>query len=169
VDPQILDWIAPFIATHGPFPRVLELGSLNVNGTIRPAFVGTDEYVGLDQRPGDGVDLVMNAHDVEPWTRGRFDCVVASSFFEHDDRFWETLQAVRRVLRPGGWFVLTVPNHEWGYHPEPKDYYRYTDDAIREILFEGFVNVQLANPLWPTPEGMPHLKCQNMGGWGQWP
>ena len=174
MDKQILDWITPFIEKRGPFKYVLELGSLDVNGTIKPAFVGTEHYTGLDMREGPGVDIVCHAAELQHrHGLGKFDCIVATSFFEHDATFWETLAGVHKLLSVGGWFVLTVPTPEWGYHAEPKDYYRFTTDALRDVFFHRFDEVEIFNPLWPTPTDFPHCVCQHMGGCGRlkpfWP
>ena len=43
--------------------RVLEVGSRDVNGSVRQFFDG-GEYVGVDWRPGPCVDLVLLAHEM---------------------------------------------------------------------------------------------------------
>jgi SAM-dependent methyltransferase len=167
VDPIILTWLAGFSRQKGRFGHVLELGALDVNGSARRV-VQADTYTGLDMRPGDGVDVVAFASSLphRPEWVDHFDCVVATSFFEHDRYFWHTMIGVWRVLKPGGWFVMTVPTTEFPYHGEPKDYWRFTEDAVRECFFEGFQNVEIFNPIWTPPEGQEHLKCQHIGGWG---
>lgn len=40
----------------------------------------------------------------------RFDCVVGSEIVEHVDDPWTLLAALRRVTRPGGHLVMSVPN-----------------------------------------------------------
>jgi hypothetical protein len=42
--------------------RTLEIGSLNINGTVRNAFTSS-EYVGVDVGSGPGVDIVMSGHE----------------------------------------------------------------------------------------------------------
>ena len=44
---------------------VLECGSYNVNGSVRGLFAAR-EYVGLDWRPGPGVDVVSLVHEYKP-------------------------------------------------------------------------------------------------------
>jgi SAM-dependent methyltransferase len=169
VDNVVLQWLKDFNEAHGPFKRVLELGSLNVNGTARDAFQNAKEYIGLDLRPGDGVDVVGKASDLRSlfqWYT-RFDCIVATSFFEHDLTFWDTLTAIRGVLKSGGYLVLTVPTPDFPYHAEPKDYWRFQEDAIRDCFFAQFKDVHLDNPLWTTPAGHEHLRCQHLGAWGR--
>ena len=41
---------------------VLECGSYNVNGSVRDLFA-VREYIGLDWRPGPGVDVVNLVHE----------------------------------------------------------------------------------------------------------
>ena len=45
---------------------VLECGSYNVNGSVRGLFAAR-EYVGLDWRPGPGVDVVSLVHEYQAW------------------------------------------------------------------------------------------------------
>ena len=60
---------------------VLECGSYNVNGSVRDLFTAR-EYVGLDWRPGPGVDVVSLVHEYQP---GRmFDTVISTEMLEHD-------------------------------------------------------------------------------------
>ena len=162
-----MQWLMDFNEAKGPFKRVLELGSLNVNGTARTAFWNAAEYLGIDERPGPCVDKVMNTDMLTTLGLRTFDCMVATSFFEHDKYFMETLRDVRLVLKRGGYFVLTVPTPDFPYHGEPKDYWRFQEDALRDVFFDGFRDVHIDNPLWTPPVGQEHLRCQHMGGWGR--
>jgi SAM-dependent methyltransferase len=49
-------------------------------------------------------------HDALPWPDATFDVVIANQVFEHLKNIWLPLSEVYRVLRPGGTFVLSVPN-----------------------------------------------------------
>jgi predicted SAM-dependent methyltransferase len=171
VDTVVLQWLKDFNEAKGPFKNVLELGSLDVNGTARDAFKNVENYTGMDMREGPGVDYVMSVSDIGErffysW-KELFDCVIATSFFEHDKEFWHTLSVVRNLLRPSGYLLLTVPTPDFPYHGEPKDYWRFQEDALREVFFDGFSDVVITNPLWTPPEGHEHLRCQHMGGWGR--
>ena len=160
MDPLITEWLTPFVAANGPFKRVLELGSRVINTSIRPAFEGCGEYIGLDMISGEGVDVVMDSDQLASTDLGQFDCIVATSFFEHDRHFWKSLEGVRARIASGGWFVLTVPFLEWGVHDYPGDYYRYTPQAIKEVLYAGFAGVEFCERIPQT---------QHFGAWGQWP
>jgi len=87
---------------------VLEVGSCEVAGTVRPAFVNARTYVGVDWRPGPCVDVVSLAHKM-PFKPESFDVVVSTSMLEHDPYWRESLTKMVDVLKPGGALLLT-----WG-------------------------------------------------------
>ena len=105
---------------------VCELGSRDVNGTVRGLFLGW-HYVGVDVRPGPGVDVVADAAD---WDGGgqRFDAVVCCEVFEHCPDRWRAVVAnAFRLLTPGGWFACTAAGpgrapHSCDGHPMADPY-----------------------------------------------
>ena len=105
--------------------KTLEIGSYDVNGSIRWLFKG--DYTGIDREAGPGVDLVMDASKMD-FEASSFDVVVSTSQLEHDPTFWLTLSEVKRVLRPGGHFILTTVTTGFFVHNQP-DYYRFLDDT----------------------------------------
>jgi len=56
--------------------------------------------IGIDMRPGACVDIQMNAHDLltkfEPNT---FDCVICFDTLEHDDKFWLTVDNMKKSYK----------------------------------------------------------------------
>lgn len=86
--------------------RVLEIGSCNVNGSVRPLFPGVD-YVGIDSRPGRDVDIVA---DARTWrSSGRlFDTVVCTEVLEHAKEANEICHTAFISLIDGGVFVMTA-------------------------------------------------------------
>jgi SAM-dependent methyltransferase len=86
--------------------RVLEVGALDVNGSARQLFSGC-RYLGVDARPGRGVQLVGRAHEL-PLAPASFDVVLSTETLEHDAWWRETLAAMARAVRPGGLVVVTA-------------------------------------------------------------
>ena len=84
--------------------NVLEIGSLNINGTVRDFFNAAD-YVGLDVGEGPGVDIVISGHEYK--TEERFDCCVSCECFEHNPYWRETFTNMIDHCRPGGLVVMT--------------------------------------------------------------
>jgi len=75
--------------------KVLEIGSLNINGTVRD-FFSADEYVGVDVAEGTGVDVVAHGQDVDA-ADNWFDCVVSAECFEHNPYWVETFANMVRM------------------------------------------------------------------------
>jgi SAM-dependent methyltransferase len=134
---EFMAGVARAAAETFAFPEpILEVGSFQVAGqehmaNLRELFPGKP-YVGIDMRPGPGVDAVEN---VECLPRG--DCTVGSvlalNLFEHVARFWLGFSEIQRVLRPDGLVLVSCPFH-LHIHAYPNDYWRFTPEAFRLLL-----------------------------------
>src|SRR6266536_5884803 len=99
--------------------RVLEVGSLNVNGSVRPMVMarGPSEYLGVDLVDGDGVDQVVDAVDLgATFGADSFDVVVSTEMLEHAEDWQRSICSMVSVLRPGGVLVITTRSRGFGYH-----------------------------------------------------
>ena len=67
-----------------------------------------------------------------PFENGSFDCVLCLQVLEHVDNPFEAMQEIGRALRPGGILLLSVP-HLSRLHELPHDYFRYTENGLREL------------------------------------
>jgi len=84
-----------------------------------------------------------------PYKDNSFDFLILDQVLEHVEKPWIAVEEVFRVLKPGGICIATAP-FLYGYHPSPKDYFRYTPDGWRSLFskFEileadGWGNVEL--------------------------
>lgn len=84
--------------------RVLEIGSLNINGSIRQFFENC-EYIGIDVAPGNCVDIVCQGQDFDDADES-YDMTVSCECFEHNPYWVETFLNMIRMTKPGG--VVTV-------------------------------------------------------------
>jgi SAM-dependent methyltransferase len=134
-----LDKMRAFVAEHlaarrGAPLAILDLGSMDVNGSYRSLF---DDplwrYQGVDLAPGRNVDIVLA--DPYRWREipaGSQDVIVSGQAFEHIEFFWVTLQQMTRALRPGGLICLIAPSR--GYeHRYPVDCWRFYPDAFQAL------------------------------------
>ena len=120
-------WVSSQIAAHDLAAlSVLEIGSLDENGTIRDLFSGP--YLGVDMREGPGVDRVVNAHELK-LKAGSYQVVICAEMIEHDPAYWLSLAEIGRVLRRAGHLLLTTRGNGFGEHRYPADYWRFMPDS----------------------------------------
>ena len=105
------DQLTFFATARDHFPaffsgtRVLEVGSLDINGSIR--HLAKDcEYLGIDLGPGPGVDVISAGQDYDA-ADDSFDVVLSGECMEHNPDWVATVQNMIRMLRPGGLFLLS--------------------------------------------------------------
>jgi SAM-dependent methyltransferase len=84
-----------------PGAKVLEIGSYDVNGSVRSLFSSAAEYVGVDLQEGPGVDLISFGHEIDH-PDGSYDITLSGECFEHDPYWRKTFQNIVRMTRPGG-------------------------------------------------------------------
>lgn len=112
----------------GDNARILELGSLDVNGSLRQFAPEHCSYTGVDLEPGKSVDLVVESGKPLPFGDGEFDLILASSVFEHDSAFWTTFLDLARLLREDGYLYINAPSNG-AVHRYPEDHWRFYPDA----------------------------------------
>ena len=111
--------------------RTLDVGSLDVNGSIKSLCKGF--YIGIDIRKGKNVDIQASSHNL-PFKSETFDNVISIGTLEHDDAFWLSADEMKRVLKIGGKLILSIPNYKFKMHLHPKDYWRFSEDAVQILL-----------------------------------
>lgn len=107
---------------------VLEIGSANVNGGLRDTKPDRATWIGVDLEPGPGVDVVVSPGQRLPFEDNYFDLVIASSVFEHDLKFWETISEMARVVKDDGLIYINAPSNG-AFHRYPFDAFRFYPDA----------------------------------------
>lgn len=85
--------------------KVLEIGSLDINGSLRDFFVDCD-YCGLDVGPGKGVDIVCEGQKYDA-PDNTYDVVSSAECFEHNPYWLETFINMIRLCRNGGLVFFT--------------------------------------------------------------
>ncbi|MGO9898367.1 MAG: class I SAM-dependent methyltransferase [Solirubrobacteraceae bacterium] len=69
-----------------------------------------------------------------PWADASFDLITCLDVIEHTPDDVATLCELRRVSKPGGWLLVTVPAYQslWSRHDEANHHYRrYTCSSLR--------------------------------------
>jgi ubiquinone/menaquinone biosynthesis C-methylase UbiE len=136
----------------GPWPRILDVGC-GSGGTLVAVqelgeVVGCDlseDALGLCRRRDLG-GLVASRAEALSFTAESFDVVLACDVLEHVEHDAQGLAEIRRVLRPGGILILTVPAYPWLWssHDEILGHFRrYTRRALAARLREADFRPQL--------------------------
>lgn len=112
--------------------QVGDVGSYDVNETLRKLFGPPMQYTGLDLVEGPNVDEL-----VEPYYFGIevFDVVVSVSTAEHVQNLRKWADAVVKATRPGGLICVVAP-HTWVEHPHPVDCWRILPDGMKWMFRE---------------------------------
>lgn len=85
--------------------KVLEIGSLNINGSVRDFFIQCD-YTGVDIGPGKDVDVVSLGHEfIMP--DNTYDTVLSTECFEHNPYWVETFDNMIRMTKNSGLVFFT--------------------------------------------------------------
>ena len=142
---EVMEFVRDCLADYPIKGKVLELGSMDVNGSVRDLFADRERfptYVGVDMQKGKGVDVVAMANDLPQGDRS-VSVVVTTEMLEHDPRPWETIMETSRVLAAGGWFIVTTRNFMFPRHDYPSDLWRFSPEGLEELFsFGGFVTTK---------------------------
>ena len=115
---------------------IAEIGSQDVNGSLRDSSPPGAHYVGLDFIPGKGVDLVLTDPYALPLPSESQDIVVSSSCFEHSQMFWLVFLEILRILKSDGVFYINAPSNG-PFHRYPVDCWRFYPDAAEALAAWG--------------------------------
>jgi len=117
--------------------RVIEVGSYDVNGSLRPIIelLKPAEYIGVDIRKGPGVDIICNAENlVERFGKETFDIVISTELLEHIRNWKKAISNIKNVCKPGGIILITTRSYGFPYHPCPYDFWRYELEDMKYIF-----------------------------------
>lgn len=134
---EVQEWVRRCVEKYPDLAgNVLEVGSLDVCGNPRHHFNDKERfpsYIGVDKLSGPGVDKICDVIRL-PWDDASFDIVLSLEMIEHDRFFWESMIEIGRVLKKGGYLILT--SRSWrGCGPHHiEDYWRFLEDGLRVCL-----------------------------------
>jgi len=121
-------------SSAGSYDKRTEFGA--AKGSIRRA----RQYVSLDIDPRARPGVVGDGHAL-PFRDATFDVIVANNVIEHLHDPADAVREMRRVLRPGGQLLYTIP-FLYPIHEAPHDYTRFTLYGLAR-LFRDFSSVEI--------------------------
>lgn len=138
------DWFGRIVAEYGLAEKsVIEIGSGNVNGTIRDHFK-SESYVGVDLAPGAGVDRVGNSEQLDD-PDATWEVCCSAEMLEHCVRPWRAVNEMARITCSGGFVLLSARGFDqrgcWEPHGFPVDAYRYSELSMRTLAEDAGLTV----------------------------
>lgn len=138
--------IKNFFPNYFKGTKIIEIGSLDVNGSVR-GFFDDCEYTGIDIGPGPKVDLVCSGEDY-PEKAKQFDVVLSTEVFEHTADWDLILINMLRLLKRDGLFLFSCASWGRGQHgtslfnptaaphvASTSDYYKnLTEEDVRSVF-----------------------------------
>jgi len=108
--------------------KIVDIGSQDVNGSLRSFAPVNNEYIGVDFVEGNGVDIILTDPYILPFEDSTIDVIVSSSCYEHSEFFWISFNEAMRVLKPTGLLYINAPSNG-AYHRYPVDCWRFYPDS----------------------------------------
>lgn len=140
------------------FDGVLEIGAYYWSLLQMPELVDSNKialnrsFTDRDRKALSAFEIIEGDSNSLPFESESIDLVMSCSSLEHDKYFWKTCDEMKRVLRKGAYSIVGVPiymtlptdtmnttltykRHGISYNA---DFYRFSEQAMREVVFEGF-------------------------------
>lgn len=124
---RCIDW---YLGTEAI--EVVDLGSMNVNGSYRDLFPEETRYVGVDLEAGPGVDFVLEDFYQLPFDSASIDLVISGQMLERCGQFWRVFKEIERILRPEGKAFIIAPS-AGPVRRHSIDGYRFYPDSFKAI------------------------------------
>jgi len=142
----------------GPSTRVLDVGC-GISTVLH--FVPGERY-GIDPLADkykeiyaypEGIAIVRAESESIPFDDGFFDLVFSTNMLDHVEDPAKTVSEIRRVLRPGGWFMLAVEVFPERVRRDPAHPHLFMEADVRRLVSGGFEAVlEKSSPMMELEE-----------------
>ena len=95
--------------------KILEIGSQNINGTVRDFFRSSKNYLGIDLGIAKDVDWIIPGELIElpdNWA----EVTISTECFEHCKDWAKVFNNMMRITEPGGLLIITCASHGRATH-----------------------------------------------------
>jgi len=96
-------------------------------------FSSASHYIGADYQSDRSRPDVICSATALPFPDNEFDTVTSTEVLEHVGEPLLALSEMRRVVKPGGYVILSTPMY-WPRHDLPYDFFRYPYDGLLHLV-----------------------------------
>lgn len=125
--------ISRYFHVLAPGKRVVDIGSLDVNGSYRPLIDPPFKYVGVDLTLGPNVDHVMSSEFSTGLPAGFASAVISGQCLEHCTNPFLLVSEMFWICEPGGPVLICAP-WVWPIHRYPIDCWRFLPDGMKTLI-----------------------------------
>ena len=127
--------------------KIFELGSYDVNGSIKPLF-SFNEYIGVDVSEGPNVDKIYDGKNLDFLSDNYFDLSISCNCFEHNPHWKSNLADMYRVTKEEGSIIVQIASRGFDEHgttrtkpslsiaSQEKGWNYYRNVTVKEFLNE---------------------------------
>jgi SAM-dependent methyltransferase len=122
---------------------ILDLGGCKKEGYHR-IISSSEKNISTANMAGAGAcDFTVDLEKPFSISSSSYENIICLNVLEHIFNFLNVVDESYRVLKPGGFYVLSVP-FLFNIHGSPNDYFRYTKSSMEKMLSgAGFVEIEI--------------------------
>jgi len=130
------------LTEHELSGNVIDLG-----GTGRAEYAGflkgNFKRLSVNLDKNSNPDFIADLENKLTFESNKYDGALLINVLEHIYHAHQLISETYRILKPGGTVVVTIP-YIMAIHPSPRDYYRFSEDALRSMFGEaGFSHIAI--------------------------
>jgi SAM-dependent methyltransferase len=169
--PEQMRFVASLTRTfpwHFRHTKVVEVGSLDINGSVRQFFYEPTLYIGCDVGPGPGVDIVCAGHEL-PFA-DKFDVAISCECFEHDKNWQKTFLKMVEMVKDNGIVIFSCATTGRAEHGTTKSNPHdapFTNDYYKNLTKEDFEAAFDLKKLFLKHEFSVNEGSKDLYFWGQ--
>lgn len=153
--PNVAPWNGSFLNWYYLKESMIEASKKHISGICLDIgsgnspyrrYLNVDEYISIDKADTQAVSYHKNSNAIDADARDLLlddnyaDTILLNQVLEHIYEYEKVLDEVKRVLKPEGKFIISVP-FVYHIHAEPNDYFRFSEYGIKKLLKEKGFNI----------------------------
>lgn len=119
-------------------------------------------YVGIDSMPGPNVDHVVSIQDAPAmFGADAFDVAVCLEVLEHAEHWHDVINALKTLVKPGGYILLTTRAPGYHRHGFPDDCWRF----VIETLEAAFADCEIISSVHDREDKGSYIFVRKPAAW----